>query len=93
MPRSFSYGTYLCGDDVDGFKLGYSIAVGWTASEIKRPSGERGPMPEVRGISGGGMWLLHDRHDPEGLAEWDPNWIRLAGIEHTTVKRKWRAAC
>jgi hypothetical protein len=39
------------------------------------------------------MWLrttAHHRDDrPETLERWDPSWIKLAGIEHRTLRWNW----
>ena len=91
QPIVFTYGTYLRDSrDVDRFAPGVSIAVSWTNATIMRPDGTAERMPDVFGISGGGMWLLHADHaNPGRLPQWRPDGIRLAAIEHHVVKGKY----
>lgn len=84
-PTPFHYGTYLYRGEVSRFVPGISIAVDWTSTEVRMPSGHMGRMPEVGGISGCGMWLLQRFRNPDRT----PGTIRLAGIEHTVSTRRW----
>ena len=52
-------------------------------------SGEPIRPPEMRGISGGGIWRILAESDlARGV--WDPSMIRLAAIEHRVLSRNGR---
>ncbi len=48
-------------------------------------NGERSPLPELKGISGCGIWRLHTKGDDPPT--WTVDRIRLVGIEHSVPKR------
>jgi hypothetical protein len=61
-----------------------------TFSDPENSSSEEIRMPELNGISGCGMWRLYGVEDrTDRLDKWQPTWIRLVGIEHGWVRRKW----
>lgn len=86
----FSHATYLYDrDDVDSTP-GVSIVLRFKQHTITRPDGETDRMPSLKGISGCGIWRLYCAGDQLGrLDTWNPGWIRLAGIEHGCVERKY----
>jgi hypothetical protein len=89
-PAWYHYGSYLWGGEIDRFVQGISIAVGWTSEVVRNEHGAEIPQPLISGISGCGMWLLHSDHrDAHRLNTWTPDRIRLAGIEHRVLARKW----
>jgi hypothetical protein len=59
VPMPLTYGSHLHPHEVDGFVPGVSIAVSWTSDEVTLPNGDADRTPDVRGISGCGMWLVH----------------------------------
>jgi len=86
----FCHATYLYDrDDVDSTP-GVSIVLRFKQHTITRPDGETDRIPSLKGISGCGIWRLYGAGDRLGrLDTWDPGWIRLAGIEHGCVERKY----
>jgi hypothetical protein len=84
------HATYLYDrDDVDSTP-GVSIVLRFKQDTITRPDGETDRMPSLKGISGCGIWRLYGDGDRLGrLDTWDPGWIRLAGIEHGCIERKY----
>ncbi len=83
----FYYGSHLT--TTDSATPGASIVVACTQPTLSTARGDE-HMPELKGISGCGMWRLYcDRDRLDRLGAWDTSWIRLAGIEHTVQKRKW----
>lgn len=86
----FCHATYLYDrDDVDSTP-GVSMVLRFKQHTITRPDGETDRMPSLKGISGCGIWRLYGAGDRLGrLDTWDPGWIRLAGIEHGCVERKY----
>lgn len=69
------------------FKVTKDIAI---VSDLQNSLIEEQRMPELNGISGCGMWRLFGIEDrTDRLEQWQPSWIRLVGIEHGWVRRKW----
>jgi hypothetical protein len=56
---------------------------------VKSISEER-RMPELKGISGCGVWRLYgDKDVADRLDRWDSSRIKLVGIEYAWMRRKW----
>jgi hypothetical protein len=86
----FCYATYLYDRDDADSTPGVSIVVRFNQDTITHPNGEVGRMPSLKGISGCGIWRLYGDGDRlDRLDTWDAGWIRLAGIEHGCVERKY----
>lgn len=87
---SLCHATYLYDRDDVHSTPGVSIVLRFKQTTITRPDGESDRMPSLKGISGCGIWRLYGHGDRlTRLDTWDPGWIRLAGIEHGCVDRKY----
>lgn len=56
-------------------------------AEIEDSDGDRSRLPDLRGISGCGMWRL--TIDVDDADAWSTDRIRLVGIEHTVRPNRW----
>jgi hypothetical protein len=84
----FMYTSMLDSGALDA-KAGVTIALKWTKTVIRDAQQNEIRMPELKGISGCGIWRLFvtDKHG-DRLSKWSPDLIRLVGIEHHTATRK-----
>jgi len=81
---SFTYTTHLT--DSDHVHPGVSIALARGKDSITRgDDGEPARSPELRGVSGCGIWRLWANEQADQLADWNETWIELVGIEHRTA--------
>jgi hypothetical protein len=83
----FSYLTYLAA--VEGETPGMTLGLEFRSSVLRHVDGtDVKRMPELKGISGCGIWRLWTEDQTASLDRWDPSWIRLSGIEHAVTARR-----
>jgi len=82
----FSYLTALAVDD--GEQDGLTLRLQFRESIFRHADGsEARRAPELKGISGCGIFRLWQESQVDSLDRWDPSWIRLSGIEHAVSPR------
>jgi hypothetical protein len=81
--------TSLLDTEVLDAKPGVTIALKWTKTVIYDSQRNELRMPELKGISGCGIWRLFitEKHGYR-LGRWSTDLIRLVGIEHRITPRK-----
>ncbi len=85
--RPLFYGGPLFGAATDALVPGLSIAIRVEMNETSTGDGDRARFPELRGISGCGIWRLGvPGRDPPPDERWEASQIRLAGIEHAVIE-------
>lgn len=82
----FWFLSWLYEGELVSFTVGKSIALEFVPKRVLDLNGDPVRAPELRGISGCGIWRLIGIDDGVPGQAWQPaHTIRLAGIEHTVV--------
>lgn len=83
----FSYLTHLAA--VDNETPVMTLGLQFRSSILRYEDGSTvRQMPELKGISGCGIWRVWTESQTASLDRWDPPWIRLSGIEHAVIAHR-----